>query len=37
MYVKSRESATTVVKMGTKLDIVQREKKKSPVITAKSM
>ena len=33
MYVKSRESATTVVHMGTRVDILQIEKKSSKKIS----
>ena len=34
-YVKSRESDTSVVKMGTRVEIVWREKKTSTVRTEK--
>ena len=36
-YVKSRESATAVINMGTRVDILRRENKTSPVSTAKVM
>ena len=36
-YVKSRESATDVINMGTRVDILRRENKTSPVSTAKVM
>ena len=36
-YVKSREISTTVVNMGTRVDILWRDKKKSTVRTAKNM
>ena len=34
-YVKSRESDKTMVNMGTRVDILWREKKKSSICTAK--
>ena len=37
MYVKSRESATTVVNMGTRVYIVWREKRTITLRTSKSM
>ena len=37
MYIKSRERATDVVNIGTRVDIVMIEKKKSTVRTAKKI
>ena len=36
-YVKSREHATAVVNMGTRVEIVQMEREKIAVLTAKNM